>query len=257
MMSLIVGMLPVWCIVVSLIPASWLSILAVVESRWPIMDLSCVAFVRAIGATSLVVGHALSCRRKSKLSRADVCYLTGTTLLTIFFVGTCIAAVTGISLAPPPLTVSAGGCSLLFCFLDLGRVAIQPNVAPVTRAAVAAALVGSSSLVVAGVSTSARLPAATLASSCFLFANAILLLLLARARTPLATAAAQSCKVFGSFCLLSANAMAFQWPQSSSLPAVSGVLDPVLTTALFHAPNIAASYLTIAIATAAYAAYVL
>ena len=51
--------------------------------------------------------------------------------------------------------------------------------------------------------------------------------------------------------------MAFQWPQSSSLPAVSGVLDPVLTTALFHAPNIAASYLTIAIATAAYAAYVL
>jgi len=256
---LVAATLPVWACVGSLLPAAWLSALATLEAKWETITpeaLSLVSVLRVCGAASLVVGHTLSCRRKPKLSKADVLYLTGATLLVLFFGGGLLAAVTGFKrMAPPPLTVSAAGCCLLTCFLDLGRVAIQPKVATVTRAAVAGALLGSSSLVVAGASATSRLPAATLASCCFLFANSVLLYLLARAKTPAPTAVAQASKVLGSALLLSANAIAFQWTNGDALPAVSGVLPHDLTQALFLAPSFSISFLLVLLPSLYYAAY--
>lgn len=238
-------MTPLALSVLSVVPTSYLRLVAFVSEAWP-FELPVGALLRVLGAGSLVLGHATGCKNKPKLSRPDKCYLIGVSLLTAFFAGVC-AAISGLAPSPPPLVVSLAGFSLLGCFLESARSAWQPGAAVVTRFAVSAALCGSSSLVVAGVSDEYRGAASMLASMSFLFANSLLLLLIvSRLASPTVALFAQSAKVLGSLLLFSANALALGWISDDTVPVVAGILDKDVLLRLYNSnPSVAFTFLAI------------
>lgn len=231
--------------VLSVVPTSYLRLVAFASEAWP-FELPVGALLRALGAASLVLGHATGCKNKPKLSRPDKCYLLGVSLLTLFFAGVC-ASMQGLAPMPPPLVVSLAGVSLLGCFLDSARSAWQPGTAVVTRFAVTAALCGSTSLVVAGASDEYRAAASMLASTSFLVANSLLLLLIvARLASPTVALFAQSAKVLGSLLLFSANALALGWISDDTVPVVSGILDKDVLLRLYKSnPSVAFTFLAV------------
>ncbi|KAJ8601349.1 hypothetical protein CTAYLR_009373 [Chrysophaeum taylorii] len=244
-------LLPSVACVLSLVPTAYLKVISFVVETWPFALPMGVA-ARFVGACLLFVGHATSCRGKAKLSNVDKLYLAGVGILSVFFGSVFAAALELVESPLPPYTVTGAGASLLGCYSLAAKSIFDERTSAVARLAVAAALAGSSMLVVAGLKAEFRAQASLVASACFSFANCTLLLLLARVRTARLKVFAQFSKVCGSLSLFSANALALGWITPDSVPSVAGVLDKDLVSRIYRAhPAYSATFLAL-FGTAAY-----
>lgn len=237
---------------ISLIPTAFLTVLATVSAWWQ-FSLPIGMALRAMGASSLVVGHFGLCG--PVLTRGDTCYLTGTSLLALFFLSVCGAKLKLSSTVPPPeVMVTGGGFFIGSCFVDMVKAARGISTLPLPkRCAVCAGLVGSSMLVAAGLVPLARARLSVTAGACFLFANSLVFLIMFKASVPRPKLLAQLSKVFGSLCLFSANALALGWPSRATLPLVSGVLPSEMLGTVFEAhPIFSATYLAGVVAALVY-----
>lgn len=235
--------LPLASCSISLIPTAFLSVLATLSGSWE-FSLPIGMALRAMGASSLVFGHYGLCGQT--LTRGDTCYLTGTSLLALFFLSVCGAKLKLSSTVPPPeVMVTGGGLLIGSCFVDMVKAARGISTLPLAkRCAVCAGLFGSSMLIAAGLVPLARTRFSVTAGACFLFANSLVFLIMFKASVPRPKLLSQLSKVVGSLCLFSANAMALGWPSRSTLPLVSGVLPSELLDIVFDAhPIYSATYL--------------
>lgn len=249
-------LIPLVTCTLSLIPTTFFRLLSSVDESWLFpSSLPLGLALRAVGASGLVAGHAATCMDKSTLSRVDKCYLVGVSMLTAFFLSVCAAKLGFAFVLLPPVVVSAAGGVLLCGFIELAHGTFGPNGALTMRLAVAAALAGSSCLLCAGVSAQYRLPASLTASACFLFANSILFLLLARARVANLKLLGQLGKAIGSLFLFSANSLAVGYTAPSAIASASGVLDQNIVSLVYTAhPAYSATFLALVGATVYYAA---
>jgi len=196
---------PLLAVTCSLIPAPYLALLNVIQTRYaeaefegPVPPLA--SLLKALGAVSLFTGHYVIASGKPRFELADACYFGGVIALFALFGGGCAKAAGYAASAPGVEAAGAGGALLGACFLKMASSA--GGARPLIKGAIGCGLAGSAALV--GVARGVP-DAAMAASCCFLAANTAVLVALHAA--PARSRLGQLLKVLGSVGLFSGNCL--------------------------------------------------